>query len=55
MTKLLIFDAFTLLICENFFVNYALLWCKTFSLKIYGYAMLQTMLCANKMATELMM
>ena len=35
MTKLLIFDAFTLLICEKKFANYALLRCKTCSLKIW--------------------
>ena len=35
MPKLLIFDAFTLLICEENVANYALLWCKTFSLKIW--------------------
>ena len=35
MTKLLIFDAFTLLICKKNVVNYALLRCKTFSLKIW--------------------
>ena len=35
MTKLLIFDAFTLLICEKNVANYALLRCKTFSLKIW--------------------
>ena len=35
MTKLLIFDAFTLLICEKNNANYALLRCKTFSLKIW--------------------
>ena len=35
MPKLLIFDAFTLLICENKDANYALLQCKTFSLKIW--------------------
>ena len=34
MPKLLIFDAFTLLICEKNVANYALLRCKTFSLKI---------------------
>ena len=35
MPKLLIFDAFTLLIPEKTVANYALLWCKTFSLKIW--------------------
>ena len=35
MTKLLIFDAFTLLIGEKNVANYALLQCKTFSLKIW--------------------
>ena len=35
MPKLLIFDAFTLLICEKNVVNYSLLRCKTFSLKIW--------------------
>ena len=35
MTKLLIFDAFTLLIREKNVANYALLRCKTFSLKIW--------------------
>ena len=35
MPKLLIFDAFTLLICEKTVANYALLRCKTFSLKIW--------------------
>ena len=34
MPKLLIFDAFTLLIPEKTVANYALLRCKTFSLKI---------------------
>ena len=33
--KLLIFDTFTLLICEKNVANYALLWCKTFSLEIW--------------------
>ena len=35
MPKLFIFDAFTLLICEKTVANYALLRCKTFSLKIW--------------------
>ena len=35
MPKLLIFDAFTLLIPEKTVANYALLQCKTFSLKIW--------------------
>ena len=35
MPKLFIFDAFTLLICEKTVTNYALLRCKTFSLKIW--------------------
>jgi len=35
MAKLLIFDAFMLLICEKNVENYALLRCKTFSLKIW--------------------
>ena len=35
MPKLLIFDAFTLLIREKNVANYALLWCKIFSLKIW--------------------
>ena len=35
MPKILIFDAFTLLICEKNIVNYALLRCKTFSLKMW--------------------
>ena len=35
MTKLLIVDAFTLLIREKNVANYALLRCKTFSLKIW--------------------
>ena len=35
MPKLLIFDAFTLLIREKTVANYALLQCKTFSLKIW--------------------
>ena len=35
MPKLLIFDAFTLLIRKNNVINYALLRCKTFSLKIW--------------------
>ena len=35
MPKLLIFDAFTLLICEKTVAIYALLRCKTFSLKIW--------------------
>ena len=35
MTKLLIFDAFTLLIHKKNVANYALLWCKTFSVKIW--------------------
>ena len=35
MPKLLIFDAFTLLIREKTVTNYALLQCKTFSLKIW--------------------
>ena len=35
MPKLLIFDAFTLLIHEKTVANYALLQCKTFSLKIW--------------------
>ena len=35
MTKLLIFDAFTLSIREKNVTNYALLWCKSFSLKIW--------------------
>ena len=35
MPKWLIFDAYTLLICEKNVANYALLWCKTFSLKIW--------------------
>ena len=35
MPKLLIFDAFTLLIPEKTVANYALLRCKTFSLKIW--------------------
>ena len=35
MPKLLIFDAFTMLICEKTVANYALLRCKTFSLKIW--------------------
>ena len=33
--KLLIFDSFTLSICEKNVANYALLWCKTFSVKIW--------------------
>ena len=33
--KSLIFDAFTSLICEKKLANYALLRCKTFSLKIW--------------------
>ena len=37
MTKLLIFVAFMLLICEKNVANYALLQCKTFSLKIWLY------------------
>ena len=35
MPKLLIIDAFTLLICEKNVANYALLRCKTFSVKIW--------------------
>ena len=35
MPKLLIFDAFTLLIPEKTVANYALLRCKTFTLKIW--------------------
>ena len=35
MPKLLIFDAFTLLICEKNVAIYALLRCKIFSLKIW--------------------
>ena len=35
MPKLLIFDAFTLLICEKNVAIYALLQCKIFSLKIW--------------------
>ena len=35
MTNLLIFDAFTLLICEKNVANYALLRCKNFSRKIW--------------------
>ena len=35
MPKLLIFDAFTMLICEKIVANYALLRYKTFSLKIW--------------------
>ena len=35
MTKILIFDAFTLLICKKNVANYALLRCKTISLKIW--------------------
>ena len=35
MPKLLIFDAFTLLICEKNVANCALLRCNTFSLKIW--------------------
>ena len=35
MPKLFIFDAFTLLIREKTVANYALLRCKTFSLKIW--------------------
>ena len=35
MPKLLIFDAFTLLIPKKTVANYALLRCKTFSLKIW--------------------
>ena len=35
MPKSLIFDAFTLLICEKNVANYALLRCKIFSLKIW--------------------
>ena len=35
MPKLFIFDAFTLLIREKTVANYALLLCKTFSLKIW--------------------
>ena len=35
MPKLLIFDAFTLLIPKKTVANYALLQCKTFSLKIW--------------------
>ena len=35
MPKLLIIDAFSLLICEKNVANYSLLWCKTFSLKIW--------------------
>ena len=35
MPKLLIFDAFTLLIPEKTVANYALLQCKTFNLKIW--------------------
>ena len=35
MPKLLIFDAFTLLIPEKTVANYALLRCKTFSLKFW--------------------
>ena len=35
MAKLFIFDAFTLLIREKTVANYALLRCKTFSLKIW--------------------
>ena len=34
MPKLLIFDAFMLLICKKNVANYALLQCKTFSQKI---------------------
>ena len=35
MPKLFICDAFTLVICAKTVANYALLWCKTFSLKIW--------------------
>ena len=35
MPKLLIFDVFTLFSCEKNVANYALLRCKTFSLKIW--------------------
>ena len=35
MPKLLIFDAFMLLICEKNVANYALLRCNNFSLKIW--------------------
>ena len=37
MPKLLIFDVFTLLIREKNVANYALLRCKTFSLKIWQF------------------
>ena len=40
MPKLLIFDALTLLIPEKTVANYALLQCKTFSLKIWLYKIL---------------
>ena len=35
MPKLLIFDVFTLLICEKNIANYTVLRCKTFSLKFF--------------------
>ena len=35
MTKLLIFDAFQLLICKKKVTNCVILWCKTFCLKIW--------------------
>ena len=40
MPKRLIFDAFTLLICETNVANYALLRCKIFSLKIWQWRIL---------------
>ena len=40
MPKLLIFDAFTLLICEENVAIYALLRCKIFSLKIWDLGIL---------------
>ena len=46
MTKLLIFDAFTLLICEKNVANYALFRCKTFSLKIWLCKILENIMSA---------
>jgi len=51
MPKLLIFDAFTLLIREKNVAIYALLRCKIFSLKIWVCKILDKFhLCADKFA-----
>ena len=48
MPKFFIFDAFTLFICEKTVANYALLRCKTFSLKIWLSKFLTNIMSAYK-------